>query len=124
MPGPFSLWKMAGNIYRQFPICYFIEEKAQETWLETDKQTLAEIKKENGKYLEKKVQVTEKPDKNTGEKKNKPTEETVIEETVTEETVTEETEGAKTTSAFPHPVLDLSPERLSDYDFLLNNFYL
>ena len=124
MPGPFSLWKMAGNIYRQFPICYFIEEKAQETWLETDKQTLAEIKKENGKYLEKKVQVTEKPDKNTGEKKNKPTEETVIEETVIEETVTEETEGAKTTSAFPHPVLDLSPERLSDYDFLLNNFYI
>ena len=92
MPGPFSLWKMAKNIYRQFPICYFIEEKAQETWLETDKQTLAEIKKENGKYLEKKVQVTEKPDKNTEEEKNKSP----------EETVTEETEGAKTTSAFPH----------------------
>lgn len=39
MPEPFSLWKIIENVYRQFPIYYFIEEKTQETWLETDKQS-------------------------------------------------------------------------------------
>ena len=43
MPEPFSLWKIIENVYRQFPLYYFIEEKTQETWLETDKQTLAQI---------------------------------------------------------------------------------
>ena len=31
-PEPFSLWKIIENVYRQFPLYYFIEEKTQETW--------------------------------------------------------------------------------------------
>ena len=40
------------NVYRQFPFYYFTEEKAQETWMEMDGETLAEIEKRNGAYLE------------------------------------------------------------------------
>ena len=36
------------NVYRQFPFYYFTEEKAQETWMEMDGETLAEIEKRNG----------------------------------------------------------------------------
>ena len=51
LPEPFSLWETLQNVYRQFPFYYFIEEKAQETWLELDGETLAEIGKRNGEYL-------------------------------------------------------------------------
>ena len=56
MPEPFSLLKIIENVYRQFPLYYFIEEKTQETWLETDKQTLAQIARENGKYMGQQMQ--------------------------------------------------------------------
>ena len=51
LPGPFSMREIVHNVYRQFPFYYFTEEKAQETWLELDGETLAEIGKRNGEYL-------------------------------------------------------------------------
>ncbi|MFQ8690800.1 MAG: stage II sporulation protein P [Blautia sp.] len=35
-----------------------------------------------------------------------------------------EKEQSAETAVTPHPVLDLSPERLADYDYLLNNFFI
>ena len=64
MPEPFSLWKIIENVYRQFPLYYFIEEKTQETWLETDKQTLAQIARENGKYLGQQLQSSDNTEEN------------------------------------------------------------
>ena len=52
LPGPFSMREIVHNVYRQFPFYYFTEEKAQETWMEMDGETLAEIEKRNGAYLE------------------------------------------------------------------------
>ena len=52
LPGPFSMREIVHNVYRQFPFYYFTEEKAQETWMEMDGETLAEIGKRNGAYLE------------------------------------------------------------------------
>lgn len=165
MPEPFSLWKIIENVYRQFPLYYFIEEKTQETWLETDKQTLAQIARENGKYLgqqlqssdnteENKEKVERKSDLKTKEKTDtyasgneiqdreedtsektetdsgkmqQLSEETVESEKTTDSksiTETEPTTAAQQASALPHPLLDLSPDRLADYDFLLNNFYI
>lgn len=69
MPEPFSLWKIIENVYRQFPIYYFIEEKTQETWLETDKQTLAQIARENGKYLGQQMQSKNKTEEDNIEEK-------------------------------------------------------
>lgn len=196
LPEPFSLWETLQNVYRQFPFYYFIEEKAQETWLELDGETLAEIGKRNGEYLGelaeaernlegkdtkksdaanleknsgaseagKKENSTDKLETNSEDKSNddgtadraeKNTEEdtrsleeekkmdpsgdgsfsnteenTVASEILKkdEEQPTSETQPANTlpqsTIALPHPILDLSRDKLSDYDYLMNNFYI
>ena len=192
----FSLWETLQNVYRQFPFYYFIEEKAQETWLELDGETLAEIGKRNGEYLGelaeaernlegkdtkksdaanleknsgaseagKKENSTDKLETNSEDKSNgdgtadraeKNTEEdtksleeekkmdpsgdgsfsnteenTVASEILKkdEEQPTSETQPANTlpqsTIVLPHPILDLSRDKLSDYDYLMNNFYI
>ena len=196
LPEPFSLWETLQNVYRQFPFYYFIEEKAQETWLELDGETLAEIGKRNGEYLGelaeaernlegkdtkksdaanleknsgaseagKKENSTDKLETNSEDKSNgdgtadraeKNTEEdtksleeekkmdpsgdgsfsnteenTVASEILKkdEEQPTSETQPANTlpqsTIVLPHPILDLSRDKLSDYDYLMNNFYI
>lgn len=169
MPEPFSLWKIIENVYRQFPLYYFIEEKTQETWMETDKQTLAQIARENGKYLGQQVRSSDKTENRTEENKEEVekesdlktkektdtyvsgnetqgrkddtfekaetdsgkmqelSEETAESEKMTDSeaiTETEPTTAAQQASVLPHPLLDLSPDRLADYDFLLNHFYI
>lgn len=167
LPEPFSLWETLQNVYRQFPFYYFIEEKTQETWLELDGETLAEIGKRNGEYLGelaeaernlegedtkksdaanleknsgaseagKKENSTDKLETNSEDKSNgdgtadraeKNTEEDT--KGVEEEQPTLETQPANTlpqsTIVLPHPILDLSMGKLSDYDYLMNNFYI
>ena len=126
MPEPFSLWKIIENVYRQFPLYYFIEEKTQETWLETDKQTLAQIARENGKYLGQQMQSKNKTEEdNIEEKKEEELKTNPKTDTNSKAlTETETTAAAQQVAVLPHPLLDLSPDRLADYDFLLNNFYI
>ena len=140
MPEPYSLWRILENVYRQFPLYYFMEEKTQETWLETDKQTLAQIARENGKYLGKQIQSSDKTEDSTDGNKEEAEKESDLktkektdthasgnETQIREEDTSEKTEpttAAQQASALPHPLLDLSPDRLADYDFLLNNFYI
>ena len=126
MPEPFSLWKIIENVYRQFPLYYFIEEKTQETWLETDKQTLAQIARENGKYLGQQMQSKNKTEEdNIEEKKEEELKTNPKTDTNSKAlTDTETTAAAQQAAVLPHPLLDLSPDRLADYDFLLNNFYI
>lgn len=167
LPEPFSLWETLQNVYRQFPFYYFIEEKAQETWMELDGETLAEIGKRNEEYLGelaeaernlegedtkksdaanleknsgaseagKKENSTDKLETNSEDKSNgdgtadraeKNTEEDT--KGVEEEHPTLETQPANTlpqsTIVLPHPILDLSRDKLSDYDYLMSNFYI
>nr|WP_289045075.1 stage II sporulation protein P [uncultured Blautia sp.] len=126
MPEPFSLWKIIENVYRQFPLYYFIEEKTQETWLETGKQTLAQIARENGKYLGQQMQSKNKTEEdNIEEKKEEELKTNPKTDTNSKAlTETETTAAAQQAAVLPHPLLDLSPDRLADYDFLLNNFYI
>ena len=126
MPEPFSLWKIIENVYRQFPLYYFIEEKTQETWLETDKQTLAQIARENGKYLGQQMQSKNKTEEdNIEEKKEEELKTNPKTDTNSKAlTETETTAAAQQAAVLPHPLLDLSPDRLADYEFLLNNFYI
>ena len=167
LPEPFSLWETLQNVYRQFPFYYFIEEKAQETWLELDGETLAEIGKRNGEYLGelaeternlegedtkksdaanleknssaseagKKENSTDKLETNSKDKSNSDgtadrAEKNTEEDTkgVDEEQPTSETQPVNTlpqsTIVLPHPILDLSRGKLSDYDYLMNNFYI
>ena len=126
MPEPFSLWKITENVYRQFPLYYFIEEKTQETWLETDKQTLAQIARENGKYLGQQMQSKNKTEEDNIEEKKEEELKTNLKTDTNSKalTETETTAAAQQAAVLPHPLLDLSPDRLADYDFLLNNFYI
>ena len=126
MPEPFSLWKIIENVYRQFPLYYFIEEKTQETWLETDKQTLAQIARENGKYLGQQMQSKNKTEEDNIEEKKEEELKTNPKTNTNSKalTETETTAAAQQAAVLPHPLLDLSPDRLADYDFLLNNFYI
>ena len=59
----------------------------------------------------------------TAEEKAKAEEEKQKEEELQKEKEEKEQEATET-AVTPHPVLDLSPERLADYNYLLNNFFI
>ena len=133
LPEPFSLWKVLENMYRQFPFYYFTEEKVQEAWLEMDSETLAEIGKRNREYLgkieleEKKREEEKRKEERKAERKEKKEEGEKTEENTEENTKSEEKNGKSQeviNSVLPHPILDLSRDKLSDYDYLINNFYI
>ena len=162
------MWKRLKNVYRQFPLCFFVEKEAEEAWKEADQETLNEIMEKNGEYLrekkgeeaaleaetetsgenqqeggsrkEQKTQDAQNEGKGqTEEKEKKRTENTQTEEmqeldklqaykdqNQTELQITApavEIQG-NSLSETPHPLIDLSSEKLADYDFLLRNFYI
>lgn len=170
-PGPFSMWKRLKNVYRQFPLCFFVEKEAEEAWKEADQETLNEIMEKNGEYLrekkgeeaaleaemetsgenqqeggsrkegkEQKTQDAQNEGKGqTEEKERKRTENTQTEEMQESDKLQadkdqNQTELQITAPAVeiqgnslpetPHPIIDLSSEKLADYDFLLRNFYI
>ena len=167
-PGPFSMWKRLKNVYRQFPLCFFVEKEAEEAWKEADQETLNEIMEKNGEYLrekkgeeaaleaemetsgenqqeggsrkEQKTQDAQNEGKGqTEEKERKRTENTQTEEVqeldkLQADKDQNQTELQITAPAVeiqgnslpetPHPLIDLSSEKLADYDFLLRNFYI
>ena len=165
-PGPFSMWKRLKNVYRQFPLCFFVEKEAEEAWKEADQETLNEIMEKNGEYLrekkgeeaaleaemetsgekqqeggsrkegkEQKTQDAQNEGKGqTEEKERKRTENTQTEEmqeldklqadkdqNQTELQITApavEIQGNSLPET-PHPLIDLSSEKLADYDLSL-----
>ncbi|NSJ26553.1 stage II sporulation protein P [Blautia glucerasea] len=148
MPEPFSRLE---NIYRQFPIYRFAEQKARDTYLEADWRTEEKLIEENAEYVgqllestqaqqTKEPQVTEFPQM-TKEPQvtefpqitKKPqvtefpqmTEKPQITEKlqVTEPPqMTDSPQVAETVQ--PHPVIDLSPEKLADKNYLLEHFFV
>lgn len=118
MPGPFSRLE---NPYRQFPLYRFAEQKAQHTYQEEDWQTEEKLIEENAKYVGQ-LQVTGQPETT---EQAEVTEQPRITETpqITEQPQT--TGQPQTAEAVqPHPVLDLSPERLADKEYLLEHFFV
>ena len=97
----------------------------QEAWLEMDSETLAEIGKRNREYLGK-IELEEK--KREEEKRKEERKEKKEEGEKTEENTKSEEKNGKSqeviNSVLPHPILDLSRDKLSDYDYLMNNFYI
>ena len=101
----------------------------QEAWLEMDSETLAEIGKRNREYLgkieleEKKREEEKRKEERKAERKEKKEEG----EKTEDNTKSEEKNGKSQeviNSVLPHPILDLSRDKLSDYDYLMNNFYI
>ena len=148
MPEPFSRLE---NIYRQFPIYRFAEQKARDTYLEADWRTEEKLIEENAEYvgqllestqaqqtkepqatefsqMTKEPQVTEFPqmtEKPQVTEFPQMTEKPQITEKlqVTEPPqMTDSPQVAETVQ--PHPVIDLSPEKLADKNYLLEHFFV
>ena len=124
MPEPFSRLE---NIYRQFPIYRFAEQKARDTYLEADWRTEEKLIEENAEYVgqllestqaqqTKEPQVTEFPQMT---EKPQITEKLQVTESPQ---MTDSPQVAETVQ--PHPVIDLSPEKLADKNYLLEHFFV
>lgn len=136
MPEPFSRLE---NIYRQFPIYRFAEQKARGTYLEADWRTEEKLIEENAEYVgqllestqaqqTKEPQVTEPPqvtEKPQVTEEPQQTEEPQITEKLQATEEPQMTDPLQETETVqPHPVIDLSPEKLVDKNYLLEHFFV
>ncbi|MFR1202133.1 MAG: stage II sporulation protein P [Blautia sp.] len=136
MPEPFSRLE---NIYRQFPIYRFAEQKARDTYLEADWRTEEKLIEENAEYVGQllestQAQVTEEPQVTEFPQMTKEPQVTEFPQMTEKPQITEKlqvTEPPQMTDSpqvaetvQPHPVIDLSPEKLADKNYLLEHFFV
>lgn len=148
MPEPFSRLE---NIYRQFPIYRFAEQKARDTYLEADWRTEEKLIEENAEYVGQllestQAQQTKEPQVTEFPQMTKKPQVTEFPQITKEPQVTEfpqMTENPQITEKLqvteppqmtdspqvaetvqPHPVIDLSPEKLADKNYLLEHFFV
>ena len=148
MPEPFSRLE---NIYRQFPIYRFAEQKARDTYLEADWRTEEKLIEENAEYVGQllestQAQQTKEPQVTEFPQMTKEPQVTEFPQMTKEPQVTEfpqMTEKPQITEKLqvteppqmtdspqvaetvqPHPVIDLSPEKLADKNYLLEHFFV
>ena len=118
MPEPFSRLE---NIYRQFPIYRFAEQKARDTYLEADWRTEEKLIEENAEYVGQLLESTQA--QQTKEPQVAEFPQITKEPQVTEfPQMTDSPQVAETVQ--PHPVIDLSPEKLADKNYLLEHFFV
>ena len=138
MPEPFSLWKNMENAYRQLPLYCFLEKKAQNAGEEGDEETNELIVAKNGEYLANMVS-EENHSVPTGtvapasaEASTPKATPTLLPETTPSLSDSadispqpeQESTSAASDMVLPHPEIDLSAEKLADFDYLLNHFYI
>lgn len=148
MPGQFFL---RGNVYRQFPLYCFLEEKVRSVSQREDPETSEKLMESSAVYLAEQVEKENRasdpgsamtnqdmPFLNQKEKdmtqKAEPAEKPEITATptvtrtptapppVTEIPVV--TAAPALAQIQPAPVIDLAPETLADYNYLLNHFFI
>ena len=124
MPEPFSRLE---NIYRQFPIYRFAEQKARDTYLEADWRTEEKLIEENAEYVGQllestQAQQTKEPQVTEFPQMTKEPQVTEFPQMTEEPQVTEFPQMTETVQ--PHPVIDLSPEKLADKNYLLEHFFV
>ena len=126
-----------GNIYGQLPLYRFLEKTAGTVSRRDDPETYQLLAENNARYLEAMTEKENRQDVEENAQKQEKEEETVKEEesveeekkpaaSVTPPAETEDTSAARTASAaaLPHPEIDLAPETLADYNYLLNHFFI
>ena len=136
MPEPFSRLE---NIYRQFPIYRFAEQKARDTYLEADWRTEEKLIEENAEYVGQllestQAQQTKEPQVTEFPQMTKEPQVTEFPQMTEKPQITEKlqvTEPPQMTdfpqvaeTVQPHPVIDLSPEKLADKNYLLEHFFV
>ena len=137
VPGVFALQK---NIFRQLPLYRFLEGQAVEDLQRQDQETYEKLVESNTRYLGKMVREENKDARVTpGITKTPQITESVKNELEVTETpkpgqdntraaVTEPPAEEETATAaaqvVPVPEIDLAPETLADYDYLMNHFFI
>ena len=137
VPGVFAHQK---NVFRQLPLYRFLEGQAVEDLQRQDQETYEKLVESNTRYLGKMVREENKDARVTpGITKTPQITESVKNElevteapkpgqdntraAVTEPPAEEETATAAAQVA-PVPEIDLAPETLADYDYLMNHFFI
>ena len=124
MPEPFSRLE---NIYRQFPIYRFAEQKARDTYLEADWRTEEKLIEENAEYVGQLLESTQAQQTKEPKVTEFPqmTEKPQITEKLQVAEPPQMTDSLQVAEAVqPHPVIDLSPEKLADKNYLLEHFFV
>lgn len=137
VPGVFALQK---NVFRQLPLYRFLEGQAMEDLQRQDQETYEKLVESNTRYLGKMVREENKDARVTpGITKTPQITEFVKNELEVTETpkpgqdntraaVTEPPAEEETATAaaqvVPVPEIDLAPETLADYDYLMNHFFI
>ena len=139
VPGVFALQK---NVFRQLPLYRFLEGQAVEDLQRQDQETYEKLVESNTRYLGKMVreenrdarvtpEITEKPqimDFAKNEERSEVTETPKPEkdnvQTVRTEAPAEEETATAAAQVVPVPEIDLAPETLADYDYLMNHFFI
>ena len=137
VPGVFALQK---NVFRQLPLYRFLEGQAVEDLQRQDQETYEKLVESNTRYLGKMVREENKDARVTpGITKTPQITESVKNElemteapkpgqdntraAVTGPPAEEETATAAA-QVVPVPEIDLAPEKLADYDYLMNHFFI
>ena len=137
VPGVFALQK---NVFRQLPLYRFLEGQAMEDLQRQDQETYEKLVESNTRYLGKMVREENKDARVTpGITKTPQITESMKNElevteapkpgqdntraAVTEPPAEEETATAAA-QVVPVPEIDLAPEKLADYDYLMNHFFI
>ena len=137
VPGVFAQQK---NVFRQLPLYRFLEGQAVEDLQRQDQETYEKLVESNTRYLGKMVREENKDARVTpGITKTPQITESVKNELEVTETpkpgqdnaraaVTEPPAEEETATAaaqvVPVPEIDLAPETLADYDYLMNHFFI
>lgn len=139
VPGVFALQK---NVFRQLPLYRFLEGQAVEDLQRQDQETYEKLVESNTRYLGKMVreenrdarvtpEITEKSqimDFAKNEERSEVTETPKPEkdnvQTVRTEAPAEEETATAAAQVVPVPEIDLAPETLADYDYLMNHFFI
>ena len=136
MPGSFIMQK---NVYRQLPLFRFLERKAARDFQRKDPDTYAKIvenhteylgamvEKENEEVRKEKEKVEGQAHKEAADKQKKDSEkETEKSQRNKPVTATPEVTQAVLVSnnIQPAPRIDLSPQTLADYNYLMNQFFI
>ena len=137
VPGVFALQK---NVFRQLPLYRFLEGQAMEDLQRQDQETYEKLVESNTRYLGKMVREENKDARVTPEITKTPqiTESMKNELEVTEapkpgqdntraavtEPPAEEETATAAAQVVPVPEIDLAPETLADYDYLMNHFFI
>lgn len=136
MPGSFIMQK---NVYRQLPLFRFLERKAARDFQRKDPDTYAKIvenhteylgvmvEKENEEVRKEQEKVVGQAQKEAADKQKKDSEkETEKSQRNKSVTATPEVTQAVLVSnnIQPAPRIDLSPQTLADYNYLMNQFFI